>query len=718
MRTIPAAISTLLASRSMLGANAPAYAVTVTGMPTGGGARELTNGVTGTEANKVILGYSAASNDNWGNFVATNDGKYMAPYIDDTTKEVIIAYCADESFLTTDHACTSIAATGITVVSINNGGAAPTGGHGPVSLFKRDDNKVLLFVTDRGNTSTTAATVKCYLSTTGNGDDFAYLSTVRTVTIPSTLSSCATAANIPLQIDIVGGTRLVLSVAHGYHTSGTVFKRAHIYTSDDDGATWTLRHSLTAIGVYNSISQIAQLPSGTLYTEVTHDGGHAYVYKSVDDGESWSYSGSNFNVGSIYCGAFYYDIGTGLAYRVVTATGTSDGIYTLENPTDARFEVQANWQLVCGINSNASCPAKIYETALGALGISWPDSTARTVIIGYDAAPLIPINVKSININRSKGAASQATIVLDNKAGIYAPDSTGDWTGVFMPNVEVHVDQGYGTELIRTFTGLIDSVDMNADPSGQTITIECRDMYKWALDKTITDGTSHVITYSAKTVEYIADDLAKKAGWAAGDITTEVTGITLTEKTFSWESYADCFAWLAELAGFEVYADEDGDFHFVKDVKPAVPTTEYEFAEGVDIIKMGYRIDDRDLYYSAVVHGAQETDTTVYSAEVAFGAPLTYNVFADKIMKINASDADSDAKCLTIATRAAYLMECRCRVVDFAAVAVPWAQIGDFIRVTETSSTISEIYRITDMSLQQDIGGFVMQIVCFFYANA
>ncbi|GAC1522415.1 MAG: hypothetical protein NVS3B1_07750 [Marmoricola sp.] len=61
-----------------------------------------------------------------------------------------------------------------------------------------------------------------------------------------------------------------------------------------------------------------------------------------------------------------------------------------------------------------------------------------------------------------------------------------------MPNAQVMVYQGYGTELVPTFTGLIDDIDLDASPS--VITVTCRDFagvlsdehfFGWAQDKRI-----------------------------------------------------------------------------------------------------------------------------------------------------------------------------------------------------------------------------------------
>lgn len=324
----------------------------------------------------------------------------------------------------------------------------------------------------------------------------------------------------------------------------------------------------------------------------------------------------------------------------------------------------------------------------------------------------VEIKVKSISIDRSKGMASSCNIALDNKGGVYSPDGTGDWAGVLMPNVQVEIEQGYGTNLVKTFTGYVDNVEMTTFP--QELRLTCRDKSKLALDRIVTNDVDggHYVKFANTTVEAAFIKLAELCGLTTG--TVEETGMLLTSKMFSWESYADAFSWLAELSGFEWHVDEMGLIHFVRDATPENPEAAYVFREGEDIISLGYTISDTDLYYEAVVYG-QDAEGNVIKASAQFGAPLTYKLFSQKVLKIDAQEADTVAKCQEIADRAVALMLCRARVVDFAAVAVPWLQIGDFIQVIETSSTISELYRITDMAFNQDPNGFTMSIRCYWY---
>jgi hypothetical protein len=400
--------------------------------------------------------------------------------------------------------------------------------------------------------------------------------------------------------------------------------------------------------------------------------------------------------------------------------------------------------------------------------------TTSTKIIAFGKVATVPI--KSISISRDKNMASSCDLIIDNKNGEWAPDGETNHN-VLWPNKQVVAEQGYGAELTTTFTGLIDKVEMTTFP--QEIRLSTRDNLKKALDQTITNlQGGHVILYESKTVEYIFKDLCIRCGLETGTI--QPTGLIIT-KEFNWESYGDAFTYLADLVGYEFVCDEDGIVHFrrdgktppqatnwlmtftdgiahtkyypivkdsetikyedttyVKDVDytidyqtgtitsitiPDVTTTisftyiAYEFTEGVDIISLGYTIDDNDLYYAVICYG-QGADDKVITATAAYGSRDYYNVLPQKIMKIDAPDADTVEKCQDVANRAVELMSSRARSVRFAAVAVPWLQVGDFIKIIESSTTISEIYRITDLSTDQSKSGYIMQMTCYHHGGA
>lgn len=117
------------------------------------------------------------------------------------------------------------------------------------------------------------------------------------------------------------------------------------------------------------------------------------------------------------------------------------------------------------------------------------------------------------------------------------------------------------------------------------------------------------------------------------------------------------------------------------------------FEEGHDIFSLGYTIDDADIYASATVLGRTEQDTVCHgSAE--YGSKDYYNVLPQKVLITEDQSATTPERCEYIAEQLVKSFNPKPRRVEFMAVGNPYLWVGDCIMVIESSSTISEIYRI------------------------
>ena len=751
MRTIPSAVQTLLKSRSMIGANKPTYEATVEGLS---GSHDL------PETWAWFIQGIGAVRKNISNWIATNDGKYMCCWFDGATTQLQTGFSSDADFLNTNYAIENVVTTStVTVATVYRN---------QCSLFKRNDEKVLLMVVDVG----ASASAKCYISNTGNGNDWVLYSTVYT-TANGSKSIFGIYASIPV---VTSTGRIVYSLHCGQYAGGYTFSVASVAYSDDNGLTWTIKY-LSSISGTEAVGQICILADNTMFFSYMHGGGSTRVYKSTDNGSNWTVAvtfGSNFSDAlrnNVYGLSFYYDVVTNKVYAICQLDFNGCGIYVLENANSTDFINASKWKFIYDINENNISCGRIYIIN-NALVFN---NTSANSIIGLKAKS-VSLPIKSISISRNKNTAGQLTLMVDNKNGEWAPDGLVH-LNVLWPNKQIGLWQGYGAELVKTFTGTIDSVSLSTFP--QELTLNLRDHLKYALDQIITSGSSHVLTYTAQTIEAIVTDLVSKASMTAGTIHT--TGITIATKTFSWCTYADAIQELAELAGgWEYGCDEDGLFYFRKDSNvsplakgwiltfasgaaqtlyyPIITDSEriysgatvydkdtdytidydtgaitsitiadgsvtmdyayisYAFAEGEDIISLGYTLDDEAAYYKVAVYGQASAGHVVF-ASADFASRTYYNVLPQKFMKIDAGEsAQTVPECQALADQAIRLMESRIRICTFAAVAVPWLQCGDFIRVTETSTTISEIYRITDLSTSMDDSGYTMQITCFHHS--
>lgn len=121
---------------------------------------------------------------------------------------------------------------------------------------------------------------------------------------------------------------------------------------------------------------------------------------------------------------------------------------------------------------------------------------------------LILDSVESLEIDdQFEMDSREAQIVISNPNGYFSPDynpyyfpenyQNTPWSyslngfryGVLSENAPIRIYLGYGDNLMRVFTGLIDKVDMSTDNS--TLTISCRDMYKKILNKLLTEDKDY-----------------------------------------------------------------------------------------------------------------------------------------------------------------------------------------------------------------------------------
>lgn len=706
MRAIPEAVETLLKSRAQAGENAHNHLVTLAGAPIDVDLADPTDWTAWRSF--------AAGGRNYGNMAETADGRAICIYCE--SGAVKIAYAANVAGVLD----------GTLIFDFTNAITLVSGVSYPCASINLVDGKLnVAIVYLSANPEVRRADF--WRDTDGNGTAMAKISDI-TLSCGPGFDPGYTYAEYqnPLGVSLIqkydGGNLIVLLPTINFSA-----KRVQAYYSADDGSTWIAGAQINnGLGDHLGMSSSQSfffVNATTFWTTWLSSSGSGWFCEWTNSGATCTRRDWDAGWGTWPHNEPWY---AGLVAvedsAFMCAMGPDDPNdvifykYILSDWTAANFIKAENWEVVNVIGGTPGyCPAPYFFLLTESALICQTGPSGGISGAGTEVDVLVSIRAKRIEISRNKGMASSATVVFDNKGGIYSPDKAvgAPWKNVMFPNTGIVIQQGYGTELITTFTGTIDDVQMTTFPA--EITLTCRDGLKKALDQLITDEAgTHIITYTNQTPETIFGWLAAAAGFAT--VYVEATGLTLAEKTFTNETYGDAFNWLAELCGFMVYCDEDGAIYYVKDDDDAVPVSDYAFAEGEDIISLGYTISDRDLYSKIIVIGQTADDPPVgVSYELIYYN--TYNVLANKKMIINVSEATTEAQCQAIAEQARYVMNARARICEFAGVANPYLQIGDTLTVTETTALISELYKITDVSTSQSSdGGYIMHITCYHYA--
>lgn len=288
---------------------------------------------------QVIQGYSGVTKyiSNW---VPTNDNRYMCCWFDSTSKKLQTGYSSDQGFITSNYAIESIVED-VAIVTDHIGLCQTV-------LYKRNDGKVLLFFISVIGNGPYTNTLYCYISNTGNGDDWAHYNTIHTITGGGTTGGII--ATMPIKLS---SGRLVMSAYDSLLFQGYCFGTTHVYTSDDNGASWAMRYEGSYTGD-NSVSNVILLPNGYLYFVKTRGSGQAYLMRSVDNGitwnqttNDWAYDFSDELRSPCYNWALFYDEAAQAAFSVNSSGRVSgSGVFAINWTNYQEFEDKSKWLML------------------------------------------------------------------------------------------------------------------------------------------------------------------------------------------------------------------------------------------------------------------------------------------------------------------------------------------------------------------------------------
>lgn len=711
MRTIPESVQTLLKSRSMIGANKPSFEVTI------GTSTIDADDPTKWSEERLVENYG------YGNVCPTKNNGAIVSYVDGTAVKVALAYSMGGILTGTE--------------SFGTGAVIKSSVANARTSMNLIDNILYLAISFTDPTVPNVLRAELWTDETGLGTSFAKMSDISTRLHNATSYSIGTCGAVMTAVEKLGNGNLVILTPYlvDIFGNGGFYDGQQAHYSSDNGATWTNGarhwHGASSGNCTSACGAIAHISDSSFITTYRAGLNNYYIYTwtnsgalvegqtVINDGGVNTWTGAWGTYTPAYRESFFV-IGDELYMRHGNYTVSDNYVRKYVGtmpPTAAGIANCDNWEIV--LQYSAPSGSTSHTVVSGIYAISSSHSGNAIYVLGITAS-VSGVPVKSINISRNKNMAASLELSIDNKNGEWSPDNTVH-PNVLWPNTTVTVSQGYGDNKIITFTGLIDSIEMSTFP--QEIKLSCRDYLKKALDQIVTmpwgDGYSHNLTYWDRTPEWIFADLCGKCGLIV--VTAETTGITINEITFSWCSYADAFQQLAEMVGgYEFGCDESGQAYFRKEEITDSPTTNYTFREGEDIISLGYTIDDADISHKVAVYGQSaedengETHTVFAAAE--YPSRTYYNVLPQKFCKVDASELKTAAQCQAVADETVRLMSSRVRICQFSAVGVPWLQVGDYIQVIESSTTISEMYRITDLSTTMSDSGYTMSITCYHHS--
>lgn len=676
---------------------------------------------------ETVLKTSATSAD----FVIRADGKVLVVY--SIGLDIYVSYLNSEmEMMIGDNG--SLATNGVLFYTLANGSETNN-----FKLLKLKNGRILLFISDMGLQSENKPfCIKVYESINGLGTDFALLSTMFTKDRSSTDNRCLhNTISKPIQLNN-GKICFICYRISEIKVDGYEWGELAVYTSDNYGLTWAEKYVYSfsfSMGVWFLRLQM----SANLFDTVSDQGN----FIMVPIGER--YDGASIEL--------MYSIDGGNTFSLIWDSNVLGNVFSMQNEYIAPFSIASDGYIYLIRTTSAvpSIPSNLYRAKIPATGLTieylntWSNweiyafgiktsfyltslsMTPNGIIhnLGWDGSSITDfgyvrepysesLNVSSISINKGKGGSNTAAIQASNKNGTLNPkNSDGPLYNILKTNKQIIIKQGYGEEMVETFTGMIDDFDMSTWP--QTTGISLRDNLKKALDQTITNGTQHTVEFASQPIENIVGYLCYLANIEVGVDGIEATGISVA-MSFSWCSYADAFQQLGDLASFEWGCDSYGKFYFRRDYQPDNMFVAYTFEEGVDLATLKYKISDKDLYSKVVVFG--KSGDAVISYEAPFLDAALYNILPQKILKIDATEASTIGVLRKIAERALSSMQSRTAVIQFTSIAIPWLEPGDFIGIYERSTGAASIYRLSDLSFNMEKDSFTMGGTAYYYGDS
>lgn len=252
-------------------------------------------------------------------------------------------------------------------------------------------------------------------------------------------------------------------------------------------------------------------------------------------------------------------------------------IYRIASTDIDQIIDENNWTEVVSFAIGAT--AREYALSLTSTHLIHVEQRGDDMIImatAADTGVMFLDHIKSVTIDRSRGMTSTATIIVDNKDGLYSRDNTeSPWFNVILPGARVEIRWGYEDNLLRAFTGKVSPGRHPSRDSRQAeLRIDVDDLLKWRGKGVMltNPGGDQAFQLENTTIEDAFRTIAGWLGWPSEVVHTDATGVLLSAIPFEHEEGYDALKKLGEWVHYDVFTSEFGNLHlkFPANDQPAV----------------------------------------------------------------------------------------------------------------------------------------------------
>jgi hypothetical protein len=335
---------------------------------------------------------------------------------------------------------------------------------------------------------------------------------------------------------------------------------------------------------------------------------------------------------------------------------------------------------------------------------------------GYENFPVDLPDVMSIDVDRRWNmAADEVQIKISDIAGYYSPDynhlkrykgvdslAPGGYTNILAPFNYLQASLGYGQELVRVFTGQIQSIDISEETA--ILNFTGKNNFRKLL-KPIDPVISRSIVYTNETAMNIIVDLCKRAGIDTviyDDV--EIGGYDYSIDKVEFElgvTYKDAVTKILDGMGHRIVADRFGNIQVKRqEIYSQKDTHHWEFLDYVNLTQGNYKIDP-SIFRNRVIVKSQNSWKAY---EDSF---LIDYCNGEKIsMGVDVPWAETDEQKLLVADAFFIAMRRKLRRISVAVVGNPAMDVGDLVKCEMLTSTANAKYMITGIRTTYSVAGY------------
>lgn len=345
----------------------------------------------------------------------------------------------------------------------------------------------------------------------------------------------------------------------------------------------------------------------------------------------------------------------------------------------------------------------------------------------FEPFPFVMPHVEKISLDRRFNmAASEFSFTCTNNNGMLSPDyslskvytkaprlTQSGYAHVMLPYNKATLDLGYGTELVRMFTGQLQPIDISS--SSNNITGSAKDEFRKLL-KPLDPIKKRVLTFENESAVKIVKDLLDRAGvknYVIDHSTIDGKDFTIPSVKFELgTNYSDCLTTILDVLGHRCYVDREGFMQIVE--RTLYSQTDFHVTtidDYFDATDADYKIDPSVIRNRVIIQSNEGWQ--------AFEDPFLIDYCNGERISCGLESpwATDQDKRWAVADSFFLDMRRKLRRPSIIAKGDPTLDVGDLIKISDLVTTMNAKYMITGIKTEFSSSGYIDNIDFEFCVN-